>query len=628
MDSGFDRLKRAFALSEEHGDHGLLLRLLRRHRREGFDERSLAEALSRRHPHLEARYLHPRLLPPELLVAPQGWRPEVSGIHTDAVLAAHPQLQSIEHLLSSGLLNRIIKGEAQLYDDLPAIALDAYAAELRQPHRSRCKREQLSALSHLAGEGREAFRRGEPVAACLDRYRWCPEQEEHNIAHRRPRHEPCLVVVDADQAKATRLGRHGGWNQTATVALQQPQTLIETLQTWHPDTPVSLCHRSDQLTSHALDKLSLSWHTQPDLALCSSDEVLAWNPNDPEAIGNPQHRVRITPSRVICRGAIGGLVTIRAGILKTIEWQSAYGSMHELLLDLSLQVLSQGGPCGHCSDVLLIRQQALNPSILDVASPLERQGFNLDQIQGINTIAAKRSEAFLSQGGSIEPHPHLAGCQRLRFEPKESPKVSIIIPFRDQLELTRACLQSIRKHAGEINYEIILVNNGSRETSTINWLNGLRHEGDIKRLDLDIDFNFALINNEARKICRGDFLLFLNNDIEFRTANTLQTLLDPFALNSIGAVGSRLFYPDGEIQHQGVILVSGERRALLEPGKTIQCQGVLDRLTPLRVEESFSAASAACLMVKSKVFDAVGGFNDSVITFHDLQNALVVLHFI
>ena len=155
------------------------------------------------------------------------------------------------------------------------------------------------------------------------------------------------------------------------------------------------------------------------------------------------------------------------------------------------------------------------------------------------------------------------------------------------------------------------------------WLNDLRRQAEIKLLDLDIPFNFATLNNAARRLCTGNYLLLLNNDIEFKSDDILQKLLDPFAYQSTAAVGSRLLYPDGEIQHQGVVLITGERRALLEPGKTLREQAVIDRLTPLRVEESFNATSAACLMIKAELFDAVGGFNEQyAVTFNDVDLCL------
>jgi len=131
MPRGADRLQTALELSQDQGQHGPLIRLLRRYRREQIDEARIRASLKPRHRDLEERFLHPQLLPPELLVSPDTWRPDASGLHHDALLAAHPDLNAPDQLLSSGILNRILRGEIPLYDDLPAVAIDAYAAELR-----------------------------------------------------------------------------------------------------------------------------------------------------------------------------------------------------------------------------------------------------------------------------------------------------------------------------------------------------------------------------------------------------------------------------------------------------------------------------------------------------------------
>ena len=279
--------------------------------------------------------------------------------------------------------------------------------------------------------------------------------------------------------------------------------------------------------------------------------------------------------------------------------------------------------CGHCSHPLLIRSPEQNPSVLDVASPAERQLFTAEQVDAIHRIYVQHAGVFLREGGSLEKHQQIHGCQKFRYEPIKNPLVSIIIPFRDQATLTEQCLASIRANAGSIKYEIILVNNQSSEDQTNKWVKNLKHIQDIKIIDFDSDFNFAKINNVARKSCRGDYLLFLNNDIVFQSPEVLSQLMAPFACRSVGAVGSQLRYPDNSIQHNGVVIVRGERRALLEPGKTIDHPAILNRLTPLLVEEEFSAASAACLMIKTEIFDELNGFNESfAVTFNDVDLCL------
>ena len=622
MQRGADRLQSALNLSKEQGQHGPLIRLLRRYRREQLDAAEVRAALKPRHPDLDQRFLHPQLLPPELLVSPETWTPEASGLHGEALLAAHPCLTSPEQLISSGILNRILRGEIPLYDDLPALAIDAYAAELRQPQRALCRQQLLSALAHLSLHGRDGFRRGEAVAACLDLYRPAARDQDR-IPLMCTIQQPWLVVIDGQRAEACRMGRSRGWDQVLTAPMDDLANLFQTIAGFHPETPVSFCHVSDQLVHDAFDQLMHTWHQQAGISLCSSDEWIAWNPSDPSQYGNRQCRVNAQIPRLMTRGGLGGLITIPAGHLRTIHCPPSASCMHELVLALALQLMAGHQRSGHCSQPLLIRCPKQNPSVLDIASPAERQLFTPEQVDAIHRICTNHGRVFLREGGELEPHPEIPGCQRLIYEPVNHPLVSIIIPFRDQATLTGQCLASIRANAGSIKYEIILVNNQSSEDKTNKWVKNLKHIQDITIIDFDADFNFAKINNVARKSCRGDYLLFLNNDIVFQSPDVLSQLMAPFACRSVGAVGSQLRYPDNSIQHNGVVIVRGERRALLEPGKTIDHPAILNRLTPLLVEEEFSAASAACLMIKTEIFDELNGFNESfAVTFNDVDLCL------
>ena len=617
-----DRLKEALALSADQGQHRPLLRLLRRHRRDPLDADELSAALAGRHTNLEPRFLHPRLLPAELLVDPEQWRPEHAGLHLQALLVSHPELSNTDQLVASGLLNRILRGELPLYHDLPAVAIDAYAIELKQPHRAICKREQLCALAHLSSFGRDAFQRNQSVAACLDLYKHIPPVQS-DIPLLRSRQRPHLVVIDADPPEALRMGQNAGWEAVLAAPLREPAVLWPAIKAMAPDTPVSFCHHSDRLRPDALDQLSSCWHNQPNFSLCGSDELIAWNPTDPTQIGHPQCRVAATAARLICRGGFGGLVTIQAKHLQQLTPPQEMQSMHELLVNFALQVLANGGRSGHCPETLLTRTPFRNPSLLDIASPMERQLFDDKQIAALNRTLATHAKPFLAEGGWLEPHHQIPGAQRCRWKPDSSTFVTIIIPFKDQSEVTQTCINSIRRYAGAISYEIILINNNSVEQQTLNWLSTLDHERDTTVLNISSEFNFAALNNAARRSARGNFLLLLNNDIEFRSANTLEQLLAPFAFKNTGAVGSRLRYPDGSLQHQGAVMIRGERRALLEPGKGIADPAILDRLTPLQVEEEFSAASAACLMIKTDLFDDIQGFNeDFAVTFNDVDLCL------
>lgn len=135
----------------------------------------------------------------------------------------------------------------------------------------------------------------------------------------------------------------------------------------------------------------------------------------------------------------------------------------------------------------------------------------------------------------------------------DEPKVSIIIPTRDKYDLLRACIESIMTKTTYGNYEIVVINNGSIETPTIEYLELLRSTG-ITVLDYPYAFNYSKITNFGSDKSESDYLCFLNNDTEVMEPNWLGLLMDHAVQPDVGVVGSKLLYPDGSIQHFGVAL--------------------------------------------------------------------------
>jgi GT2 family glycosyltransferase len=610
---------------QRQGDPEPLIQLLKRHRRLPFSAAEWQELLAPICPDLPATCLHPALLPGELLAAPRVWQPASSGIDGVALLAAHPDLANPEALLGSRLFQQILSGEEPLYPDLPPVALAAYGAQLRAEERHRCRQKQLSALSHLASWGWQQFRSGRSPSKVLDRFQ--PPPPDPAPLPPSPLANPVwpqlLVVLEADQPTALRQAAYGGWSQVLALQPNQLAPLAAVLDQLPAEALVSFCHATDRLDPQACQRIVAAADAQPRAALLSSDELIQWAPAAVTAAANRQCRVAPTALRLLTRGALGGLVSLRAGELQTLQLPKRCSCLHALLLNLALQLAQRPSPFGHCPQALLSRDLQANPSIPDVATPRDRLAFQHSQLTDIHRVATQHAQALLVPGGRLEPHVSLRGCLRLAFDPPPDLLISILIPFRDQLELTQACVASIRRFAGSVPYELVLINNGSNQPATLAWLQQQADLADVQVLDLDIPFNYARLNNLARPHCRGSHLLLLNNDVEFAGPNVLARLLDPFAYALTAAVGARLHYPDGSIQHQGVILIAGERVSLREPGKHLAEWAVLQTLTPLAVQEEFSAASAACLLVAASSFDAIGGFNEAfAVTFNDVDLCL------
>ena len=606
---------------QRKGSPGLLVELLRYFRNLDLSGLELNAALVPLLPHWPPQLLHPKFVPAELLADPQSWSPECSGVNSMALLAAHPQLQRPQELLASGLLLRILMGLDQLYLDLPPVAIQAYASQLRHVERRRCREQHLSAFSHLASFGWSKFRAGHSFCKGLDRF--LPPIADPPAPKPAEKLDQLLVVIDADQHEACRQGAKGGWEKAIGLPIGQLHQFFQALREFPAPTLVSFCHGSDVLDPAAAMRIAAAAAFHPEAALVTSDETHRWSTDPTVPASNRQCRVPVTPLRLICRGGIGGLVTFTAQALGSLEIPDECTCLHALLVDLALQLASRGAAFGHCSETLIGRNLAVNPTVPDVAIPRDQYLLTEQQAQEILSIVQRRATPLLRPGGSIQKHLRLPGCHCLRYAPSQPVLVSILIPFRDQVHLVIDCLASIRRSAGSVPYELILIDNGSTDTETITWLEEQKDCQDVRVVTIDQPFNFSRLNNIARKECKGNYLLFLNNDVVFHGINVLARLLDPFAFIDTWAVGARLRYPDGPIQHQGVVLIKGERRALLEPGKMVAESAVVNMIIPLCVQEEFSAATGACLLVQADRFDQVGGFDVQLaVTFNDVDLCL------
>ncbi|MFO1219798.1 MAG: glycosyltransferase family 2 protein [Burkholderiaceae bacterium] len=192
--------------------------------------------------------------------------------------------------------------------------------------------------------------------------------------------------------------------------------------------------------------------------------------------------------------------------------------------------------------------------------------------------------------------------------PSPAPRVSLIIPTRNGLSLLRQCVQSILERTRYENYEIFIVDNGSDEAATLEYLRALKAHPRIRVHRDDRPFNFSALNNAASERCSGDLLGLVNNDIEVLEGNWLDEMVGHAARPEIGAVGARLWYPDGRLQHAGVVLgiggVAGHYNRLL----TRDDPGYQGRA---HVTQEFSAVTAACLLLRRDVFERVGRLDEA-----------------
>ena len=197
-------------------------------------------------------------------------------------------------------------------------------------------------------------------------------------------------------------------------------------------------------------------------------------------------------------------------------------------------------------------------------------------------------------------------------------KVSIIIPTRDRLSLLHACIMSIESKTEYRDFEIIIVDNGSQNPATLDYLKRTRHTV----IRDNRPFNFSRLNNTAAGMVDGEYLLLLNNDTEVISSEWLSAMIEHAQRPEVGAVGAKLIYPQGLIQHAGVILglggVADHSQKLVE-GR----EGTGYSNFP-NVVRNYTAVTAACMMIRRSLYDEVGGMNeeDLPVAFNDVDLCL------
>lgn len=221
-------------------------------------------------------------------------------------------------------------------------------------------------------------------------------------------------------------------------------------------------------------------------------------------------------------------------------------------------------------------------------------------------------------GGRPSP---LSGAHLRHALPDPAPLVSVIVPTRDRLELLRPCLDSLLRVTTYPRFEVLVVDNGSAEPATLDYLRQVAADPRVRVLRDAGPFNFAALNNRAVEAARGELLCLLNNDIEIGQANWLGELAGWALRPEVGAVGARLLYPDGTLQHAGVVLGLGEAAGHLYRGLPSDPPRAPRR--SLAAQE-VSAVTAACLVLRRAVWREVGGMNaeDFAVAYNDVDLCL------
>ena len=239
--------------------------------------------------------------------------------------------------------------------------------------------------------------------------------------------------------------------------------------------------------------------------------------------------------------------------------------------------------------------------------------------------AGKRAiEAHLERTGTkgIVSHTKDLGFYRVQYPVQGQPLVSIIIPNKDEKESLQACLKSIEEKTTYPNYEILIIENNSTSDEIFRYYKELSQNPKIRLLRWKKEFNYAAINNFGARQAKGDYLLFLNNDVTVITPQWLEEMLGTCQRQEVGAVGVKLLYPDNTIQHAGCVIGIGGIAGHMFVDMPAERTGYLHKASLL---QDMSAVTAACMIIKKDVFRQVGGFTEKLaVAFNDVDLCLKV----
>ncbi len=356
----------------------------------------------------------------------------------------------------------------------------------------------------------------------------------------------------------------------------------------------------DILESHIFTILSKEIIGYPSIDLLYFDEGKV-NSNDLKLA--PNFKPNWSPDLLLGKNYINNGFILRTSLFESVgEFNTEIKNAYKY--DLFLKAAEITKKISHISGVLY-HQHTSNQnvdSLIDEKQALEN-AIKRREIKGELSVSDKRKRNFI-----------------INYHPSDLPKVSIIIPSRDQANILNICLKSIKEKTSYDNYEIIIIDNGSSEDSFFEAIDNWRIEFGDKLIvtKLDIPFNFSKLNNEAANIATGEYLLFLNNDVEIISKNWITAMVGQAQNKQTGAVGAKLLFPNDKIQHAGILL--GVGGVASHPFSKAERDHDHDFVN---TSVNYSALTGACLLLSKESFLEVGGFDeDYVVEFNDIDLCL------
>lgn len=342
----------------------------------------------------------------------------------------------------------------------------------------------------------------------------------------------------------------------------------------------------DKLRPHTLYMLAVECDADPEVALIYADH----DSDDGGQKGrrDPKFKPDWSPELLSGYDGVEGVVAVRrSSVVSAGGYREGFDGLMEY-------------------DLLLRIAEAIDPAaIRHVPRILSHRGSATASVPD-DLLRRVQAEHLARLGEAADIHV-CHGVVRIVYHVPDPPLASVVVPTRDQAELLHRCVTGVLSETNYPRVEIIIVDNDSQESATHGLLRELATDARVRVLPFPHSFNYAAMNNQAVAQARGEVVALLNNDVAVRDADWLREMVSHALRPGVGAVGAKLYYADGTIQHAGVVTgmlgIAGHPFRHVD-GRLDGPQGRLKRV------QAVSCVTAACLVLRRAVYNELGGFDE------------------
>ena len=375
--------------------------------------------------------------------------------------------------------------------------------------------------------------------------------------------------------------------------------------------PYVACMAADAaLAAQALYHVAVASNEQPLAELFYTDEDKI---NTQGKHLDPHFKCDWNPDLFLSHNYLAHLCVYKTATVNRIGGFRA-GFEDDLHYDLTLRFVKQ----------IAARHICHIPFVLYHARSYPESTAPMPEINNQNSGIKALGDYFTDQPGVLITQGPFAASYRVQYPlPEPLPKVSLLIPTRNGYEVLHQCIDSIRAKTSYPNWEIIILNNQTDDPTTLSYFEQIKLDNRIRVLDYDQPFNYSAINNYGAQSASGELLGLLNNDVEVINPDWLTEMVSHAIRPDIGAVGAKLFYTDGYVQHAGVVVGLGGLAGHVHRLFPRDHPGYAGRAV---LTQNFSAITAACLIVRRELFIAIGGLDEQHLTiaYNDVDLCLKI----